>query len=47
LAKKTLRDGVLAGIGGFGALFEVPQTLQRAGVGEWYRWCWHQTEAGV
>ena len=24
LAKKTLRDGVLAGIGGFGALFEVP-----------------------
>ena len=25
LAKKTLRDGVLAGIGGFGALFEVPK----------------------
>ncbi|MDR0274410.1 MAG: phosphoribosylformylglycinamidine cyclo-ligase [Burkholderiaceae bacterium] len=25
LAKKTLRDGVLAGIGGFGALFEVPR----------------------
>jgi phosphoribosylformylglycinamidine cyclo-ligase len=24
LAKRTLRDGVLAGIGGFGALFEVP-----------------------
>ncbi|MBI3936597.1 MAG: phosphoribosylformylglycinamidine cyclo-ligase [Betaproteobacteria bacterium] len=24
-AKKTLRDGVLAGIGGFGALFEVPR----------------------
>jgi phosphoribosylformylglycinamidine cyclo-ligase len=24
LAKKTLRDGVLAGIGGFGALFEIP-----------------------
>ncbi|MEW6312473.1 MAG: phosphoribosylformylglycinamidine cyclo-ligase [Pseudomonadota bacterium] len=24
-AKKTLRDGVLAGIGGFGALFEVPK----------------------
>ncbi len=24
LAKKTMRDGVLAGIGGFGALFEVP-----------------------
>ncbi len=25
LAKKTLRDGVLGGIGGFGALFEVPR----------------------
>ncbi len=25
LARKTLRDGVLAGIGGFGALFEVPK----------------------
>jgi len=25
LAKKTLRDGVLAGIGGFGALFEIPK----------------------
>ena len=25
LAKKTMRDGVLAGIGGFGALFEVPR----------------------
>jgi phosphoribosylaminoimidazole (AIR) synthetase len=25
LAKKTLRDGVLGGIGGFGALFEVPK----------------------
>ena len=25
LAKRTLRDGVLAGIGGFGALFEVPK----------------------
>ncbi|MBS0315743.1 MAG: phosphoribosylformylglycinamidine cyclo-ligase [Proteobacteria bacterium] len=25
LAKKTLRDGVLAGIGGFGALFELPK----------------------
>ncbi len=25
LAKKTLRDGVVAGIGGFGALFEVPK----------------------
>ena len=24
LARKTLRDGVLGGIGGFGALFEVP-----------------------
>ena len=25
LAKKTMREGVLAGIGGFGALFEVPK----------------------
>ncbi|MBN9340594.1 MAG: phosphoribosylformylglycinamidine cyclo-ligase, partial [Comamonadaceae bacterium] len=25
LAKKTLREGVMAGIGGFGALFEVPK----------------------
>ena len=23
-ARKTLRDGVLSGLGGFGALFEVP-----------------------
>ncbi|RRD58387.1 phosphoribosylformylglycinamidine cyclo-ligase [Comamonadaceae bacterium OH2545_COT-014] len=28
LAKKTLREGVLAGIGGFGALFEVPKKYQ-------------------
>ena len=28
LAKKTLRDGVLAGIGGFGALFEVPKNYR-------------------
>ena len=25
LAKKPMREGVLAGIGGFGALFEVPK----------------------
>ncbi|RPH59796.1 MAG: phosphoribosylformylglycinamidine cyclo-ligase, partial [Burkholderiales bacterium] len=25
LARRTMRDGVLAGIGGFGALFEVPK----------------------
>ncbi|MGA1272408.1 MAG: AIR synthase related protein, partial [Burkholderiaceae bacterium] len=25
LARKTMREGVLAGIGGFGALFEVPR----------------------
>ena len=25
LAARTMRDGVLAGIGGFGALFEVPR----------------------
>jgi phosphoribosylformylglycinamidine cyclo-ligase len=28
LAKKTMREGVLAGIGGFGALFEVPRHYQ-------------------
>lgn len=28
LAKKTLREGVMAGIGGFGALFEVPRRYQ-------------------
>lgn len=27
-AKKTLREGVLAGIGGFGALFEIPKRYQ-------------------
>ena len=29
LARRTLRDGVLAGIGGFGALFEVPRRYQQ------------------
>src|SRR6476469_8762646 len=28
-AKRTLRDGVLAGIGGFGALFEVPKRYRQ------------------
>jgi phosphoribosylformylglycinamidine cyclo-ligase len=28
-ARRTLRDGVLAGIGGFGALFEVPKRYQQ------------------
>lgn len=28
LAKKTMREGVMAGIGGFGALFEVPKRYQ-------------------
>jgi phosphoribosylformylglycinamidine cyclo-ligase len=28
LAKKTMREGVLAGIGGFGALFEVPKNYK-------------------
>ncbi len=28
MARKTLREGVLAGIGGFGALFEVPKRYQ-------------------
>ena len=29
MAKKTLREGVLAGIGGFGALFEVPKRYRQ------------------
>ncbi len=29
LAKKTMREGVLAGIGGFGALFEVPKRYKQ------------------
>ena len=29
MAKKTLREGVLAGIGGFGALFEVPKRYKQ------------------
>ena len=29
LARRTLRDGVLAGIGGFGALFEVPRRYEQ------------------
>ena len=28
LAKKTMREGVMASIGGFGALFEVPKNYQ-------------------
>ena len=28
IARRTLRDGVLAGIGGFGALFEVPKSFR-------------------
>src|SRR5262245_52236481 len=28
IARRTLRDGVLAGIGGFGALFEVPKKFR-------------------
>ena len=28
LARKTMREGVLAGIGGFGALFEVPKRFK-------------------
>src|SRR6202022_1795736 len=31
-AKKTLRDGVLGGIGGFGALFEVPKKYKEPGL---------------
>ncbi|WP_333705880.1 phosphoribosylformylglycinamidine cyclo-ligase, partial [Ottowia beijingensis] len=28
LAKKTMREGVLSGLGGFGALFEIPKRYQ-------------------
>ena len=28
LAKRTMREGVLGGIGGFGALFEIPKRYQ-------------------
>ena len=54
LAKKTMREGVLAGIGGFGALFEVPKRYREPvlvagtdGVGTKLRlafeWNWHGT----
>ena len=33
LAKKTMREGVLAGIGGFGALFEVPKRYKEPEIG--------------
>jgi hypothetical protein len=45
-ARKTIRPGVLGGIGGFGALFEVPRKLPRAGTGFGYRRGWDQTQAG-
>jgi len=35
LAARTMREGVLAGIGGFGALFEVPKRYKRAGSCLW------------
>ena len=55
LAKKTLREGVMAGIGGFGALFEVPKRYQEPvlvsgtdGVGTKlklaFEWNMHDTE---
>ena len=50
-ARKTMREGVMAGIGGFGALFEGAQTLPEAvpvsgtdGVGNvsnWPEWKYH------
>ncbi len=46
-AKRTLREGVLAGIGGFGALFEVPETLPPAGAGFGHRRRGHQAETGL
>ena len=47
LAKKTLREGVMAGIGGFGALFEVPKRYKGARVGERHRRRGYQTQAGL
>ena len=41
LAKKTMREGVLAGIGGFGALFEVPKRYKEP-VGQRHRRRGHQ-----
>ena len=47
IARRTLRDGVLAGIGGFGALFEVPKRYPKSGAGVRHRRRGHQAEAGL
>ena len=45
-ARKTMREGVLGGIGGFGALFEISKKLQGAGAGVRHRRRRHQAQAG-
>ncbi len=37
LARRTMREGVLAGIGGFGALFEVPKRYKERWASTWWR----------
>lgn len=44
-ARKTLRDGVLSGLGGFGALFEVPKRY-RGRCWCRYRWGGYQAQVG-
>ena len=46
-AKRTMRPEVLAGIGGFGALFEIAEALPRAGAGRRHRRRRHQAQARV
>ena len=35
LARRTMREGVLSGIGGFGGLFAVPAGVHPGGCGHW------------
>lgn len=44
-AKRTMREGVLGGIGGFGALFEIMQEIQGTCACFRYRRCGHKAQA--
>ena len=45
IAKSTLRPGVLGGLGGFGAMFEIPlEKIQKSSTHFWDRWCWHEAQ---